>query len=224
MMEPLKKSFNDCTLIYLEKNFGLEQVHTLPAMEKWANIAQQMPISDFENEELRLCQDLLNDNILHWNEQELSLHFIGPIFSLIRFTDRVRKFNLFAERYIAATVETLKGDLVELCGKPDGLLATGYREPESPFFCFTEYKRHREPDGEPEGQCLSAMLAGQSLNQHQPHEALYGCYVMGRDWYFIVLQGQQYCISQDFSAVTTDIFEVFKMLKALKEIIKEHRQ
>ena len=138
---------------------------------------------------------------------------------MARFTNRQHYFNLFAERLIETTLEDLNNQSIRLFGKPDGLIASGYREPESPFFCFTEYKKHKEPNGEPEGQCLSAMLAGQAINQ-KPEQAMYGCFVMGRDWYFMTLRGKHYCISQDFSAVTDDVFQVFKMLKALKEIIK----
>lgn len=216
----MEKAFGDCTLVYLEKTFGLEQVDTLSDLTHWLLLSKQIELSAFEKEELCLCQGLLSDNILHWNEQELSLHFIGPLFSLARFTNRQHYFNLFAERLIETTVEDLKNQSIRLFGKPDGLIASGYREPESPFFCFTEYKKHKEPNGEPEGQCLSAMLAGQAINQ-KPKRAMYGCFVIGRDWYFITLLGKQYCISQDFSAITDDVFEIFKMLKALKEIVKE---
>jgi len=218
-MAQIDKSFGDCTLLYLEKTFGLVQVDTLPSLTSWLQHAQQMELSDFENEDLALFQSLLSDNILHWNEQELSLHFIGPMFSLVRFTNRQHYFNLFAERPIETIVEDLNHQSIRLYGKPDGLIATGYREPESPFFCFTEYKKHREPNGEPEGQCLSAMLAGQAINQ-KPEQAMYGCFVMGRDWYFMTLENQSYCLSRGYDATTEHLYIIFKMLKALKETIK----
>lgn len=218
-MAQIDKSFSDCTLLYLEKTFGLVQVDTLSSLTSWLQHAQQMELSDFENEDLALFQSLLSDNILHWNEQELSLHFIGPMFSLVRFTNRQHYFNLFAERPIETIVEDLNHQSIRLYGKPDGLIATGYREPESPFFCFTEYKKHREPNGEPEGQCLSAMLAGQAINQ-KPEQAMYGCFVMGRDWYFMTLENQSYCLSRGYDATTEHLYVIFKMLKALNETIK----
>lgn len=218
-MVQMEKSFSDCTLLYLEKNFGLEQVDTLAGLTNWLQLSEEIALSDFEKEELSLFQSLLKDNILHWNEQELSLHFIGPMFSSVRFTNRQHYFNLFAERPIETTVEDLNRQVIRLFGKPDGLIATGYREPESPFFCFTEYKKHREPNGEPEGQCLSAMLVGQTINQ-KPGQAMYGCFVMGRDWYFMVLEGKSYCISRGYDATTEHLYVIFKMLKALKETIK----
>jgi hypothetical protein len=219
-MALFEKSFNDCTLVYLEKTFGVEQVSQSPVLTDWLNRAGQVVLSDFEKEDLLLYQDLLRDNILHWNEQELSLHFIGPVLALARFTHAERRFNLFAQRPISANVESLTGQPILLSGKPDGMIASGYREPESPFFCFTEYKKHREPIGEPEGQTLGALLAGQVLNANQPRP-MYGCFVIGRDWYFMTLQGCQYAISQDFSAATDDVFRIFAMLKALRAIIVE---
>jgi hypothetical protein len=216
----MENAFSDCTLIYLEKTFALKQVNSSQGLKDWLELRKEMSISDFEREDILLYQDLLKDNILHWNEQELSLHFIGPLFSLVRFTSPERRYNLFAERLVSASVENISNELVQLSGKPDGLVASGYREPESPYFCFTEYKKHREPAGEPEAQCLASLLAGQVLNRPLDKD-MYGCFVIGRDWYFMSLSEKEYCISQDFSAATDDVFEIFKILKALKEIVKQ---
>jgi hypothetical protein len=48
---------------------------------------------------------------------------------------------------------------------------------------------------------------------------MYGAYVVGRDWYFLVLDKNEYAISRDYSAVTDDIFDIFRILKALKQMI-----
>ena len=47
------------------------------------------------------------------------------------------RFNLFAERKISAIVPSLNGD-IDLSSEPDGIIATGYREPKIPLFAFTE--------------------------------------------------------------------------------------
>jgi hypothetical protein len=163
-------------------------------------------------------QNLLKTNVNSWNEQDLSLHFIGPVFSLVNFTEPYR-FNLFAERFISATVNNEQGDPVLLSGKPDELIASGFREPELPFFCFQEFKRDKDPNGDPAGQTLAAMLAGQALNENR--HPMYGCYIIGRTWYFMTLVGKEFCITEGLNTVTGDIFEVFKILKALKEIVRE---
>lgn len=50
---------------------------------------------------------------------------------------------------------------------------------------------------------------------------MYGAYVIGRDWYFMTLIEKEYCISQDFSAVTNDIFIILKVLKSLKQMVEK---
>ena len=147
-------------------------------------------------------------NVNSWNEQELNMHFIGPIFSLINFSSK--KYNLFAQRSISGVVEDWR-----LFGSPDGIVASGRRTPKIPFFAFSEYKREKNPKGEPEAQPLAAMRVGQTLNE-DPSQPIYGCYVIGHDWYFMLLQCKEYAITRDYSAITDDVYDIFKMLKALK--------
>jgi hypothetical protein len=205
----MEKSFKDCNLKFLEKTFGLEQIDTIPALDSW--LAMPSEPSAFEEESLLHLRSVLNFNIHDWNEYELDSHFIGPIFTLVNFS--TKKFNHYSQRFIQGQV----GDY-QLFGKPDGIVSAGRREPETPYFAFQEYKKELDPNGDPAGQTLAAMLVGQSLND-DPSKPIYGCYVNGRDWYFMVLLGKEYSISQDFSATTNDIFKIFATLKALKEIV-----
>ncbi len=216
-MEKIDKAFGDCTLSYLEDNFGLRPVTDCLHLNAW--LYAPIDVDATEKSEISLLQSLLRHNVLHWNEQELSLHFIGPIFSLARFISLDLKFNLFAERAIEAVVTNVDKQEVRLFGKPDGLVATGYREPKTPFFAFQEYKKHKEPNGEPEGQCLAALLAGQYINK-KPQHVMYGCVVSGQNWYFMTLFGNDYCISPAYSALTDESFFIFNALKSLKEIVK----
>ena len=114
----------------------------------------------------------------------------------------------------------------ELYGRPDGLISSGRREPEKPFFAFQEhYSTWYDPDGERNvapsaGQVLAAMLVGQSLNP-TPQIPLYGCYINGSIWKLVTLVGKEYTISNGFNALTDDIFDIFRLLKSLKEIVKE---
>ena len=177
----------------------------------------EVPLSTREHETLRDFQELLILNSDAWNEQELSLNFIGPVFALARFSDPYR-YNLFSERKIGAVIPRGEDD-IELSGEPDGIIATGYREPKIPMFAFSEYKRELDPTGDPVGQTLAAMLVGQALDERS--KPLYGCYVVGHDWRFLVLEDKQYTISQDYSAITNEIFDIFRILKALKLIVIE---
>ena len=208
-----KYAFRQCTLSKLDDLFGLRQVFSNQQLEQW--LQTDMPVAEEEKRMLERFQELLFLNREAWNEQELSLHFIGPVFALARFTEPYR-FNLFAERRIQAVITGLEHE-IELSGEPDGIIATGYREPKIPLFAFSEYKRQLDPEGDPAGQTLAAMLVGQALNGNQ--QPLYGAYVVGSDWRFMLLEATHYTISRDYSALSNEIFDILRILKALKMII-----
>jgi len=61
------------------------------------------------------------------------------------------------------------------------------------------------------------MLVGQALNDNR--QPIYGAYVIGSDWRFMVLKDKQYIISRNYSALTDEIFDILRILKALKQIV-----
>ena len=210
-MELINKSFRDCTLTFMDKAFKMRQLDTIPALEVWVNTPND--ISDFERQNLLHHQRLLTFNVHNWNEAELDVHFIGPMFSLVNFSSY--DFNHFSQREVSGTV-----DNYFLSGKPDSMVASGRREPEKPYFAFQEYKRELDPDGDPAGQALAAMLVGQQMDDVQ--KTMYGCYVVGSIWKFIALNtDRKYAVSQNFSATDEDIFDIFRILKNLKNIVIE---
>lgn len=215
----MEKNFNDCTLNDLDEMFGLRwtRPHS-SSLQQWLDRANSIELSDYENFSCKNLQELLTLNVHYWLEQELSLHFIGPMFSLIGFTEPYR-YNLFGQRLLQNTLKTLQGNDILLTGRPDEIIASGYGTMKTPFFAFNEYKKELDSKGDPAGQVLSAMLVGQSLNTIE--QPIYGCYVLGRDWYFLTLQAQSYSISRGFDGTTEDVFEICRLLKALKEIVKE---
>ena len=207
--------FTQLDLTGVDERFGLEQVFDLKSLADW--LSQAPELSDYQIQSAHYLRELLRLNVLGWNEQELSLHFLGPIFSLIEISSK--KYNLFAERQITGQV----GDCI-LTGRPDGMVASGYREPKIPFFAFqrsvdTEYKKEKDPNGDPAAQALGAMLVGQALNKGHDHP-IYGCYVIGQNWYFMVLDGTQYAVSPAQSALTDEIFDILRALKSLKSTVE----
>jgi hypothetical protein len=44
---------------------------------------------------------------------------------------------------------------------------------------------------------------------------------MGHNWHFMVLQNRKYAISHAFVVTHTNIFDIFRILKGLKQIITE---
>lgn len=208
-----KISFKDCTCTSLDRLFGLKQVETLPSLDDLLN--RPYTISDFQRSYLLMLQDKVTFNVLSWNEQELALHFIGPLTTFVDFTDKDGRFNEFAERMFSAQIN----DEIELEGKPDGFVATGRREPEMPIFCLQEFKKQLDSSGDPAGQVLAAMLASQKLNNN--NMPIYGCWILGRDWSFMTLEENKYAMSKGHVATTDDIFEIFRILQGLKQIIIE---
>lgn len=215
-MATQEKTFVTCTLKYLDKTFKTRRAEQLPSLDAW--LAREAEISAFEREALLRFQRLLNFNVHDWNEYELDTHFIGPLFSLVDFS--TLDFNHFGQRDLEAVV-----DDILLFGRVDGMVASGFREPEQPFFAFQEYKRNLDPNGDPAGQCLAAMLAGQTVNHIQslatPHLPVYGCYVVGSLWQFLTLEGRHYAISPGYSATSDDLFDIYRILKALRQIVAE---
>jgi len=145
----MKISFRDCTLQKLDKLFGLTQIREMPPLTNW--LAGSTEISDFERQTINNLQQKLIERVHDWNEDELALEFIGPMMSLVNYADKA--FNFFAQRSFAGQI----GD-IELSGKPDAVIASGKRVPEKPYFCFQEYKRENDPEEDPAGQVLAAML------------------------------------------------------------------
>jgi len=203
-----KSFFKDWTLTKLDKRFGLKQIRMLPELEEW--LSAESDLSEFERMSLLAMQESAILQVDSWNEQEYSLNFIGPLLLLVNFVDE--EFNAFAQRYFSGVV-----DGEEMHGYPDGIIAQGRREPEVPYFCLQEYKREKDPEGDPAGQCMAAMLVAQELNQNQ--QPIYGSYVAGRNWFFMTLRDKEYAISNSYTITHEQIFDIFRVLKTLKKKI-----
>lgn len=206
-------TFKDWTLTKLDITFGMSQIYDMDydLLKKWQNLAKTMPISDFEKELLHNLQEPLKWGGKGWNEYELENKFISPVIMAVRFDDQT--IGYFLERPLKGVI----GDY-ELSGIVDGMIATGVRDPRKPFFCMHEYKRSVDNDGQPDAQALAAMMVVQAdENNTKP---IYGLYIVGLIWNFMVLNGNEYCISQNYDASENGLLDIFRMLKALKHIIK----
>lgn len=209
-----EKNFGKCTLDFLDTTFGLEQADTLPILEEW--LAVDGAITATEKIALLDIQAALRFNVHDWNEVELITNFIGPLFQKLKIFSK--KYNFFSVRDVEATLQG-RQDEWRLYGKPDGMIAAGRRLPRKPYFMFNEYKKDTDSDGDPSGQVLSAMLAGQQINGGK--RPIFGCYVVGQNWYFMVLHQKEYTISAAYSALSNDIFLIFNILKRMKNYTEQ---
>jgi hypothetical protein len=203
-----KVTFKEWDLDKLEEAFNLTQRWECSLLEQWENNNEQ--IDETEKNLLLKLQKTAHRGGRAWNEVELENKFISPLIMLTDIDDE--KIGYFLERSLSGII----GDY-EVSGIVDGMIATGIREPKTPYFCLHEYKRSVENQGSPDGQVLAAMLVAREQNQNKC--PIYGLFVVGLVWNFMVLNGNEYCISRTFIADNDDIFTIFKMMKALKQII-----
>ncbi len=147
-----KSNFSDWTLDLIDEAFGTKQIFVSEKLNSW--LSSKYETSEYEKRYLLHLQSKLVLGGDEWNEVELDNKFISPVFMFSDFDNP--QFAYFLER----DMKTTMGEY-EISGRIDGMIATGYRNPKNPFFCLNEYKKQTNPDGDPKGQCLIAMLAAQ---------------------------------------------------------------
>lgn len=201
----MKINFREWTLDQIDEAFGTQQVDSLPRLEEW--MAFQYSVNDYERTYLSHLRATYNIGGDDWNEVELENKIISPLFVFADFDNR--KYAYFLERELGATI----GEY-EVYGKVDGMIASGFRNPKQPFFCMNEYKRATDPNGDPKGQVLIAMLSAQSLNTHSNY--IYGCFIVGKLWHFLLLEGKEYAIAPALTCDGEEIFDIYTKLKGLK--------
>ena len=206
-----RSNFRDWTPDKIDDAFGTIEVRRLPLLEEL--LAFEYEADDYERRYLsNLSENYLSLGGDDWNEVELENKLISPV--IVFSGIESRRFVYFLERELSVTI----GEH-ELSGRVDGMIATGYRNPKVPYFCLNEYKRQTDPNGNPQGQALIAMLAAQAQNGNT--KPIFGCYIIGRIWYFMALVGKEYAISKDFSCVDDEMFDIFRILKGLRVQIEK---
>ena len=205
------KSFKYWITQDLHDQFGLKRIYHSPLLDEWLGATNE--ISNEENERLESFRISLNENAEFWNEEELKMKFIGPLIESVKIDSE--NFRTFYDRSISVSVNE-----IILSGTLDMVIATGFQIPKKPYFCVHEYKQESKRDGDPKGQLLAEMIAIQAINLPDENP-IYGCYVLGRNWFFVILTGQDYVVSNSLDASQEDIFVIFKMLKKVKDYVIE---
>lgn len=212
------KPFEKWNIDELFVEFGLQRLQKLPRLEEWINTALSRTTTDVSEKHFVVrLQEFLRENIDYWNEEELKFKFIGPLISTINLDSA--RYSSFLDRKLSAELHGKK-----ISGVVDFIVATGKVEPREPFFFLHEYKKERGGDNDPLGQLIIAMYASQTLNSTtHPEEVhpMYGCYVVGRNWFFVVLDGAKFATSKAFDATEDDIFQIIAILQEAKIYIEE---
>ena len=207
----MKKPFEKWLWQEIEEEFGLQQQES-PLMTQW--IEQNRALPEKVKNELPFLHHILLDNFRDWNEDELKMQFISPLLLLVNYYE-LPDYKAFSQRTISA-----KKGTTELYGRVDWMLAKGKQIPRKPFFFIHEYKSERGKDNDPQGQLLAEMLVAQVKNDDG--KPIYGVYVVGKDWYFVVLDGNTYSVSRPYqSNEKPDLDIIVNALIEIKNIIKK---
>ena len=219
----MKKTFNQWSKGELQREFDLRRKKQCKALDAWLAKPDEASITldDYEQISLRRLIDLAEIYVEEWNEWELRDQFIGLVVNLANFNDPVRLVSTFSERNLEAKVKGVRDNQdIELSGKVDWMVASGMGLPEKPYFFIHEYKQEGGSTKSNSGQLLATLLAAQELNKD--NKPMYGVYVLGRNWFFTVLQGREYCMTGAYlSTRENELHEILRILKAQKLMIIE---
>ena len=205
------KSFKNWTRQDISDQFGLSVRKDCKALNTWLDTNEITLTKEDENTLNKLQQKLIA-YVDIWNEQELIIKFISFIIELVDYDTAT--YKSFANRKLKGVID---GKIVS--GEVDLMVAGGAFEPKVPYFCLHEYKKEKGVDNDPLGQLLIAMMTAQAINKEEL--PVYGAYIFGRNWFFLTLIDKQYCISNEYVATRSDIFDILKIMKKLKIIIQE---
>jgi len=213
----MTKSFEKWSEQEVIEVFGLRKNKSMQLLQDWIRIEGEEIAVEKRNrlEELRV---LLEDFANAFNEEDIKFHFISQLIGLIQFI--TPQYRPFLETTITTTKNDIHNTPVKLRGRVEFLVAKGRQIPRAPFFFLKEYKPELKSSSDPLGQLLIAMLASQSLNATET--PIYGCYVVGRNWFFVMLAGQEYSVSVAFDATTDEIYGIYKILCKCKAYIDAH--
>ena len=195
----------------VEIEFGIVRVDKHHSLENWLKV-NSLPLDAY----LEKLRNFLAMNVEFLNEDELKMLFIAPFLLHFDFHNPPH-YRIFTQRLFSLQTPT-----VEASGKIEWLIALGKQTPKKPFFFLQEYKPEKNSGNDPLGQLLIAMVDVQSLNPN-PAKPLHGCYIIGRLWFFVVLEDKQYSVSRAYDATQTD--DLTAMVEILHKVkINIHKE
>ncbi len=215
----MKLSFEHCEYEELEDMFGIYSVEKPVWLTDWLSADEE--ISKKEQERIDELQERLEANYKDWQEDELKSFFNIPLIEIVHlFSKDYKKYKTFTQRQMTAQLESINKELVELSGRVELVVSAGKQKPKQPFFLFNEYKPRMKGKNDPLGQLLAAMLVGQRLNIIE-NQYIYGIYVIGTEWMFVMLNEREYAVSKPYLAVEKDdLITIVKILKKCKKYIE----
>ena len=206
------KSYSEAELIDM---FQLKHIksETVPLMAEWLDCSVTLTAAEQE-----LFEDILTEafeKIDGWKEEALKMNFIALLLVLGKLRRGGELFNNYYEETISAEVE---GNFLKT--KTDFMLAKGILDmPKTPYFHFQEWKKQKDPNGDPTAQLIEAFLIAQEKNKNA--KPLYGATVIGQFWRFYIMEGKFYYSSNPYDCTQKDdllkIIAIFRKFRWILE-------
>ena len=197
-------NFSSLTLQNLVITFGIKESNSFVFPTQLTN---------YNLEILQEIVDSAKDEIDSWTEQELIIKHLSAILKIANL--KGENYNTFAGRPIGADVEG-----VELSGYVDFLVASGRYEPVRPYFFIHEFKKSINHSGDPFAQLIGELLVAKELNQDN-NSPVYGLVVIGRLWYFVILNQKEFTRLQPLNSTDMDDLQIiFDKLAGIKQYIE----
>lgn len=207
----ITKPFEQWLFEEVELTFEVKRNRKFGELADWLKVETDLPaLSPAET----VFWSLLNENVETWNEDELKMNFIAPVLMDINF-NKTDCYKVFSQRLLS-----IKTDKVDSQGRVEWFVSAGKQIPREPFFFVHEYKPEKGGNADPLGQLLIAMLASQAKNA-EAQMPIYGLYIVGRFWFFVLLVGKEYGVSPAYdSADETKLKEILHILRKTKQYIE----
>jgi hypothetical protein len=212
-----KKNFDSWNFEEVEDTFGLTRNRAdFKPLSSWLKSDHKQ--TELQKMTMSALRYQIQENVDTWNEDELKFFFIGPLVAMVGYD--IVNYKGFTQRPMSAKFEELG---IETSGRVEFLLARGRQNPKQPYFCLHEYKQENRRDNDPLGQLLVSMVVAQTKNEN--NIPIYGSYVSGRNWFFVVLFEKEYSVSRAYDATQEhDFLQIFNCLSDLKVIIPKLMQ
>ncbi len=209
-----KKEWREGEMILTFKLKKIGESYT-DLMEEWLSVSNPK----FNTVEQGIFESLLHKalKVSAWSEENLKMKYISPILELGKVLDS-DNFVSFFDKSLASEVQGYK-----LSVKVDFTIGSGLLDyMETPYFHFQEYKPQKNPTGDPMAQLLEAFLIAQVKNTASGKVVpLYGAEIIGKNWTFITMEANEYCVSKSFDSTDKeDLLKIIAILRKFREILE----
>jgi hypothetical protein len=192
------------------KTFGLTKIFEgFPLLDAWLTVENRLDTTDIQLLEKR--RHKLLRSMSGWNEETLKMKFIAFILDMVEYDS-----DDFEGTFDAELKGIVQGQRLSVIADY-ALSKSTYGFKEQPYFYFHEYKPRKRAN-DPFAQLLLAMLISQE--NYGQTKRLYGCAVIGENWYFMILDDKTYSISNAFvSTNADDLQNILLILRKFKHIL-----